>query len=256
MSAIDPAQLPQHLRADGYDGYLYVIAMSSGIVKVGRTCNPRGRIASHINTAARFGVTLTNLWLSPRHQGYIRNETRLINNLGVSEYGNEYFRVPFARAVQLAESLEYEPLSDADRATREAAADARAEAFAKSLFGTQRMVCVPDDAQLVFVPSNVSAWALQQIFSTELPQGLQDSDDAEAIPPLVERIAAVTDIAAEEIWDWSYIDVVRHMAKTVIDTECSHLEVRAIEAGRFDLVDPAFLPDLASAPPYLKGGAS
>ncbi|MEU9833253.1 hypothetical protein AB0D67_17145 [Streptosporangium sp. NPDC048047] len=92
-------------------GHLYVLAFSSGTVKVGRTDSGRRRILQHRAEAARHGVELTDEWLSPAHTGWYQNERALIEHCestGIRIGGNksEYFTgLDFAAVRAFAESL-------------------------------------------------------------------------------------------------------------------------------------------------------
>jgi DNA-directed RNA polymerase specialized sigma24 family protein len=58
-------------------GYVYVIAYSTGAVKVGKTLQPRARARDLRFAAAQFGVTITDAWVSRPHGEYAANEVRL-----------------------------------------------------------------------------------------------------------------------------------------------------------------------------------
>jgi len=75
---IDLNTLPEHRRSNGYDGYVYVLEFSTGIVKIGKTRNPRARIATHVEDAKKFGATVDQLWLSEWHENYSDNERALL----------------------------------------------------------------------------------------------------------------------------------------------------------------------------------
>lgn len=77
----------------GGGGYLYAVQFATGVVKIGRTTDPSSRLATHRRHAEAFGVAVTDVWLSPPHTNYQRNETALIHAcMRVSgRYKNEYF---------------------------------------------------------------------------------------------------------------------------------------------------------------------
>ena len=75
-------------------GYVYAIQFSNGIVKVGSTRNPHARITTHRGDASRFGLTVTEVWLSSNHDTYLRSEQVLIeiaSSLTPDRNGREYF---------------------------------------------------------------------------------------------------------------------------------------------------------------------
>lgn len=60
------------------EGYLYVIAFTTGTVKVGQTEDPCRRLYTHQAEAAAFGVGANAYWISPSHTNFKTNETLLI----------------------------------------------------------------------------------------------------------------------------------------------------------------------------------
>ena len=83
--SINLADLPEHRRSYGRDGYVYVLEFSTGIVKVGKTRNPRARIATHIEDARKFGASIKCLWLSVQHENYSDNERAVLRAHAVGE---------------------------------------------------------------------------------------------------------------------------------------------------------------------------
>lgn len=93
------------------EGFLYVIAFTTGTVKVGQTEDPQQRLNTHQAEAAAFGVGATAYWISPAHSNFITNETLLIEQCRtVSRRSRrEYFHeVGYERAVQFALDLDYQ----------------------------------------------------------------------------------------------------------------------------------------------------
>ncbi len=95
----------------GGAGYLYVLRFSTGIVKVGQTTNPASRLRTHHSEAKAYGAPIVDVWLSPPHGRYLRNETALIRYCAsrAPRLRSEYFHgLDFedavARATQLAET--------------------------------------------------------------------------------------------------------------------------------------------------------
>lgn len=249
----DATALPLHKRPNGLDGYLYAVALSTGLVKVGRTVNPRGRLGSHISHAHKVGVDVLDLWLSPRHQNYAANERELIRRLGTAERGSEYFRREYADVVRIAESLSYDTLTDDERQARDARHREDADQRYESVFGPfrplsgadgYREALIPPGYQTVLVPADVQAWALQLIFSTgDLPAPRPDGEDVDTaeIILVAERIAASSmggDV--EDILDYSFLDVVLHLANSAVRGAWLQLKIRALEAGRRDLTAPGY----------------
>ncbi len=88
-------------------GYLYVLQFSNGLIKIGRSANPRSRITTHITTAFAFGAELINAWVSEMHSGYGDSESRLLASIRAEAMGTqvalEYFDgADFSHVVALA----------------------------------------------------------------------------------------------------------------------------------------------------------
>lgn len=79
-----------------YDTYLYGIEFSDGVVKVGRTTNPKVRRKNHATDAGLCGARITRHWqLGPhRHEDACQGEAELIrfcSGRWTSAGGREYF---------------------------------------------------------------------------------------------------------------------------------------------------------------------
>lgn len=115
----------------GRRGFIYVIRLSTGIVKVGRARDAEARLRQHATEAGRYGVEITDRWVSRAHGLFEKSEAALIAAVGrvaPLHAGREYFRVDFDEAVRIAKSL---TLEDAEpRPLRACLFD--------SLLGTQR----------------------------------------------------------------------------------------------------------------------
>lgn len=92
-------------------GYVYVLAFSNGDVKVGRTQNARNRLKTHRSTARRFGLTVTDSWVSPLHLEWAMNEDTLkviATKCGGSAKSPEYFAgADYAAVVTRANGLPF-----------------------------------------------------------------------------------------------------------------------------------------------------
>jgi hypothetical protein len=77
-------------------GHIYVIEFASGVVKVGRTATPKGRVAVHALLAAAHGGSIQSVWVSHRIVGSASAERELIDFCGRNGQlaaGREYFRI-------------------------------------------------------------------------------------------------------------------------------------------------------------------
>lgn len=86
------SQLPR--KAGRLNGYIYVIAFSNGVTKVGSTCDPSQRFRDHSKTGVAFGTTIVDWWISEEHPHYRDSEQALIGlaqGMGERQMGREYF---------------------------------------------------------------------------------------------------------------------------------------------------------------------
>jgi predicted GIY-YIG superfamily endonuclease len=92
------------------EGFLYVIAFTTGTVKVGQTEDPRQRLNTHQAEAAVFGVGATAYWISQSHSNFKTNETLLIEQcrkVSGRSRREYYHEIGYERAVQFALALDY-----------------------------------------------------------------------------------------------------------------------------------------------------
>ncbi|MFY1597358.1 hypothetical protein [Micromonospora sp. WMMD737] len=87
--------------------HLYVLQFDNGVIKVGRTGDPRTRHERHERDCGRYGLTIKRRWVSEEWQGAQWAERQLIAvcaKIGRrTPAGREYFRdVPFSIACQQA----------------------------------------------------------------------------------------------------------------------------------------------------------
>jgi hypothetical protein len=111
---------PLDVRGD--ESCTYVVQFSSGVIKVGHSWQPKGRIATHAAAAAVHGVSVTRTWFSPPHINTIANESALIEfakGRFALNSGNEYFaNADFDALVDFAASLSMERAEERPRTGR------------------------------------------------------------------------------------------------------------------------------------------
>lgn len=111
MSGLQLHALPGKAPAGGY---VYAALYSVGVMKVGRTKQPRQRFSVHKQIGEAFGATITRVWLSPLHLDYNTTEQQVLDqaeHLCTSIYLSEYFRgVDFDELTSFAEALHYAPM--------------------------------------------------------------------------------------------------------------------------------------------------
>ncbi|MEN6544521.1 MAG: hypothetical protein ABFE07_00595 [Armatimonadia bacterium] len=235
---IDINTLPKHSYGRGskqaHGGYIYILELSTGLVKVGKTRSPRDRIKSHLDSAARFGASITNFWISDQHDNFSDNEAALIAALGNPVHGAEFFRVTYPDAKAIATSLDFHRLTDEERRSKDEISSARAAAKAMGL--------VHDGGDYVRIKVLADeAGPLQLLYSSSLPNGFEPSSDEERthLPSLILNLSEKSGIPIEEIETWSYIEVMEHIAVMAIRVQALRLTNRALLAGRYDLTQPA-----------------
>lgn len=89
-------------------GHVYVVEFVSGVVKVGKSVDPAGRIATHALLARAHGGGVRASWVSRAHYCCGRTERELIefcSRAGRPAAGREYFHIPFGDACQRASLL-------------------------------------------------------------------------------------------------------------------------------------------------------
>lgn len=87
------------------NGFLYVIELSTGVVKVGRSDRPNHRIIAHAHEAAKYGVHVVRQWVSIEHGDCDASERNAISGcqvVGTLRSGREYFEIGFDQAVAIA----------------------------------------------------------------------------------------------------------------------------------------------------------
>lgn len=106
------------------NGYLYVIE-AAGIIKVGKSIDPKSRVASHRGEGAKYNRAISRFWISPAHGNYEDNERQLIKALAEvatpANGGREYFTgddLTFSEARRIASSLEFNYLPPEEQEKR------------------------------------------------------------------------------------------------------------------------------------------
>jgi hypothetical protein len=97
-------------------GHIYVVEFGSGVVKVGRGTDPKGRVAAHTRLAEVHGGTVRSVWISRELVGYRsaeRSLLRLCARHGAPVVGREYFAIDFRTVRNLASIVEVNSLPGA-----------------------------------------------------------------------------------------------------------------------------------------------
>lgn len=98
-------------------GHIYVIEFSSGVVKVGKTTDPKRRLAAHASLARVHGGAIRASWMSQQICGYDDAERELIRlcaQVAGPVVGREYFDIGLREALSLATLVEANRLAAID----------------------------------------------------------------------------------------------------------------------------------------------
>jgi len=94
------------------EGYIYVVQFAGGVVKVGKSNDPRLRIRTYIQHARLYGGSVLNAWISPPHEAFGAMETLLIEycaKRGQVACGREYFNgLEYGSVVAAAGRVNYQ----------------------------------------------------------------------------------------------------------------------------------------------------
>lgn len=97
-------------RSEDKTGVVYALAYDTGIVKVGSTARPRGRVVQHQYQGRAYGATLVEVWVSTAFRLYRPAEKALVSEasrLAADSSRGEYLvGVGLADVVRLAGALE------------------------------------------------------------------------------------------------------------------------------------------------------
>ncbi|GIM88724.1 hypothetical protein [Paractinoplanes toevensis] len=100
------------------EGFIYVVAFTTGTVKVGQTEDPRVRLNNHQSEALAFGVGTTNYYVSQPHWNFRENETALIKMcraVGRRSRREYYHEIGYDRAMEFVDSLSFHSAGNEDR---------------------------------------------------------------------------------------------------------------------------------------------
>lgn len=140
----DCTTYPQALKVQRA-GYIYVIGFANGVVKIGRTRNPKNRLQAHATNLGSVSP-IQEQWVSPMHVEWVRNENSLRSLLG----GREIAVADIAAVLAHAQALTFSaPVHQTPEQLQEALAEqSRAiDASLDRIFGSTRDRVVEDIVQ-------------------------------------------------------------------------------------------------------------
>lgn len=219
-------------QAPTYHGHLYVIEFGDGTMKVGYSQNPRKRIEQHRHGAARFSIEVARKWVSDCHLEYVENERELIGyarQRGDVASGAEYFRgCEFSDLVEFASSLPSTRLSKAEVTRREQEENERLKERWKGAFAPllpPREDLVPPFLEALFHRS-------EEVF----PLSADSVDEPELLMKRAEELAETTGKPIDEILEWDHLDVLEHIATSMVRARILEHRIWALKNGRENLL--------------------
>lgn len=216
-----------------HGGYIYIVLFHNGVLKAGRTKKPATRIQNHASDAASFGSGIEQVWVSHPHDNYTSNESELLaklSQIATQQNKREYFEgVQFQDAVSLTENLVFD---EVDVAAHEARAAESAEKMKNLL-----RIDLPETEQA----NPVLAWGapIKNMFRQirQLPDLDQPEQDIEGMHEAWEASAAAMGRPYEEVIAMSYLDVMEHIAATMVRSAFLDTKIWALQNNRCDLTD-------------------
>lgn len=224
------------------DGYVYIVEFENGTTKVGRTADPRKRLAAHRHDGLKLGINIARWWVSDIHRRYADTESSLIRfarDEGSIQHANEYFyELDFSKCVEFVETMKLHPSieeeRDEDRA-EQARGQARIQNFLESV--------APKDRPTVRLAPDGPAVILSAFFDPDMTiSPASESDDWNDVDELEQRFATLVEeeygIPVEDVLGWSYFEMLSHTLDVVVDAAKTRFRLRLKIEGRDDLLRP------------------
>lgn len=229
LIALLPAKHEHHRHV----GHVYVIELSNGIIKVGKTANPFKRIKKHAADAAPYGFKVVKLWLSIAHRNPAEVEKLLIGygqQSGSARVREEYFLdLDFGETVRFANSVAYQPIDLA-----EIAEAIRLERERSAFKG----VSLAEDVDLFAVAQN----RIAHLFGRK-PDGSYDAPivfkavSSEKLRAVLGQIAEVKGCPIEDVLDMTWLDMLEGLVTQVVRNEAMKLQAYALASGHMGILE-------------------
>lgn len=227
------------------DGYLYMVELENGTVKVGRTTNPFVRMRNHSRIAAKLGVPVLRWWVSEPHRGVEISEARLIaeaTSRATEVGGKEYMRgVRMDDLIAFVGTLGLRPSTPAEAAEDEARDDAKFEGspFRRMLQDSldeleARAAREAEEAARTVVLDSESVAAVLRIASDRsrpLPEAgfvLEGEQSAGILERLMD-IADERDMDFGELLEWSLTDWIEDLLRRGAEVTAKSFRHRVLE---------------------------
>lgn len=225
------------------EGHVYVVEFSNRIIKVGRTANPRRRIATLGGNAESMGERIVHVWLSEVHCNFEGNERELIA-FGQASLGDriraEYFvnGASFADFVAVARRL---PLKHLDYDAWRAEQDAKV-----SLFG--RVIGAGSSDKVLVSRAYVEAAEQWMSLTNDIaPDGtsrgplrpIERSNFDECIG-WAEDLADATGQSVEDVFEMNWIDMIEGALEAKVATAVMQWRLFAVQNNRTDMTQSCY----------------
>lgn len=252
MRGVSLARLPGKHEHHRYVGHVYVIELSNGIIKVGKTANPIERISEHATAAAPYDFKIVRLWLSIAHRNPAEVEKLLVaygRRSRSRRVREEYFKdLDFAKVVRFANGIDYQPIDPAEIAEM-----LRLER-ACSPFGA---VSLAEEVDVLAVAQDHIA----RLFGRK-PDGSYEAPivfkagSAEELRAVLGQLAKAKGRPIEGVLNMTWLDMLEGLVSQVVRNEALKLQAYALATGRTDVLKTvgASLAGLAAAEEFQSGG--
>ena len=244
---IDAANFPVRPEsAHEEDGYVYIVEFSDKTIKVGRSGKPNLRLHQHRHDAAKFGLSISQWWVSGLHRGFAASEaalTRFALDAGALQGGNEYFKdLSFSAARTFAEGFD---IRTSDHLEVEAYETRREESLRRIKEATSRVA--QDTRKHVRVSGDSAAWVLSTFFDplAELPvfENSMTPEENIAMAEVAVGLAERAGVTGDDVYEWGSYNYLCRILDTLVESAKLEMKIRINREDRSDMYAPWFGPD-------------
>lgn len=226
-------KLPGRHEHHRYVGHVYVVELSGGTTKLGRTANPFGRISRHAEQAAPYGAKILRLWVSIAHRNPVEVEQALIRHARENSVGairNEYFQgLDFSAVVEAANRMSFQAIDLGELA--------EAERARVPLFG--RVGPPREDGPDVLAEAQAAVAALfgrGDDGTQSVPVALEGSGSKE-LHAVLSEIAQAKGCSLQDVLALTWVDVLEEMTTAIVRTEALRLKAYACKTGQTEILE-------------------
>lgn len=234
VQGVSLLRLPGRHRHHRYAGYVYIVQMDNGVIKVGKTSNPSERIATHAKNAAPHGSTIIRLWLSVAHLDSAEVEKELIRQAShacSSVIRSEYFTgLDFGHLADAAAKSRYRPIDLATIAAmqREAAIPP---------FGPIEVSPEKGDDFVELARERIRALLGRRSNGTYQPPMSFGGGTPEEWRSVIAAVAQARGCTVAEVHDMTRLDLLHALVASVVRVEVLELQAHAQRTGHFEYLE-------------------